>query len=184
MHALNVVNTDAGCFCVWTGRVITALSKTETDVDDAQHFSTAVVYPTDWPTLHMSVAEPRLTRYLRDKMAFSSWLSLTAQKLSWNSRVISADIEVAWVHLRQLVLVICILSFGERFLDEALASWTEAGVSVAWLDSLTAYTCSILHCLCWSLVTDDLYKYTVSTLHTLAFWLPALCSHAKAFLSF
>jgi len=36
--------------------------------------------------------------------------------------VISADIEVAWVHLRQLVLVICILSFGERFLDEALAS--------------------------------------------------------------
>jgi len=101
-----------------------------------------------------------------------------------NCRVISADIEVAWVHLRQLVLVICILSFGERFLDEALASWTEAGVSVAGLDSLTAYTCSILHCLCWSLVTDDLYKYTVSTLHMLAFWLPALCSHAKAFLSF
>ena len=142
------------------------------------------------PTLHMSVHNSASCRASSDTLStwqnglFELTFSLTAQKLSWNGRVISADIEVAWVHLRQLVLVICILSFGERFLDEALASWTEAGVSVAWLDSLTAYTCSILHCLCWSLVTDDLYKYTVSTLHTLALWLPALCSHAKAFLSF
>ena len=60
-------------------------------------------------------------------MAFSSWLlvwCLTAQKLLWlvwsTLDWFQPFMEVAWVHLRQLVLVTCIMSRSEKFLDEAL----------------------------------------------------------------
>jgi len=52
---------------------------------------------------------------------------LTAQKLLWNSWSISADTEVARVHLRQLILVACIVSLSERFLDDALIHTQAAG---------------------------------------------------------
>ena len=42
-------------------------------------------------------------------LGFSSWLGLTAQKLSRNSCRISADTAVARVRLRQLMLVTCIV---------------------------------------------------------------------------
>ena len=47
-------------------------------------------------------------------LGFSSWLGLTGQKLSRNSCRISADTAVARVHLRQLMLVTCIVPRCEQ----------------------------------------------------------------------
>jgi len=74
---------------------------------------------------------------------FSSWLGLTAQKLLWTSWSISADIDVARVHLRQLIFVTRIVWRSRKFLDEAL-TYGVGGGRIMFLTCLSV--CAFVKC--------------------------------------